>query len=448
MLNMKTVLIISYAFPPLSVTGSFRPLRFTKYLPDFGWNPIVIAVKGRNDIPRDPSLLDYVPKDLQTFRVKSFEPFCFFSSRNNALEGNSQYLQNFNHVLTMPSQRRREVINVLNNLVSIPDPMMYWIPSVVFKGAKIHSSKPYQAIITTSPPHSSHLAGLCLATCFQIPWFVDFRDPWVDNVFFSVHKTRLRRLIESWLERLVLTKATGIVANTSPNRQRLLARYSPDLPESKFSSVTNGFDKQYIDAIPTKSYDKFTICHTGVFYSILKPYFFFEAFAYWLEHHGDKRELRNSIQLLLVGSQSNEIERLIHRLHLKDVVSFLPRVTHKEALSLTKSADLLLIDMGFTPSALGWIPLKAYDYLGSRRPILGILPHGSAMADLIRSTNTGYVVSQRDYRRVSRILDTLYSRRKTRGHDSIFSPNETELNKYEIRNLTKNLAGLLERSIR
>ncbi|HMT12896.1 MAG TPA: glycosyl transferase, partial [Ignavibacteria bacterium] len=42
---MKKVLIISYYFPPSGGPGVQRVLKFVKYLPEFGWQPIVLTVK-------------------------------------------------------------------------------------------------------------------------------------------------------------------------------------------------------------------------------------------------------------------------------------------------------------------------------------------------------------------------------------------------------------------
>ncbi|MCK4826296.1 hypothetical protein KA005_61710, partial [bacterium] len=80
-------------------------------------------------------------------------------------------------------------------------------------------------------------------------------------------------------------------------------------------------------------------------------------------------------------------------------------------------------------------------------PILGLLPHAGAAANLIRSTNTGYVVSHPDHQAVCNILDKAYSEYKNQSNNTPFSPNETELNKYEIHTLTEKLAKLLDDSI-
>ena len=43
---MKRVLIIAYYFPPLGGIGSIRVMRYAQLLPEFGWEPTVIAPKG------------------------------------------------------------------------------------------------------------------------------------------------------------------------------------------------------------------------------------------------------------------------------------------------------------------------------------------------------------------------------------------------------------------
>ena len=41
---MNKVLMIAYHFPPMGESsGALRTLKFAKYLPDFGWQPVVMS---------------------------------------------------------------------------------------------------------------------------------------------------------------------------------------------------------------------------------------------------------------------------------------------------------------------------------------------------------------------------------------------------------------------
>ena len=73
----KKILMISYPFPPLGVAGSIRPYRFVKYLPNFSWEPIVLTINERNDVPKDYSLLQRLSKNVRVVRARYFDPLLF-----------------------------------------------------------------------------------------------------------------------------------------------------------------------------------------------------------------------------------------------------------------------------------------------------------------------------------------------------------------------------------
>ncbi|MBI4492006.1 MAG: hypothetical protein HY690_04365, partial [Chloroflexi bacterium] len=42
---MPTVLFVAHSFPPVGGSGALRALKFTRYLPSFGWRPVVLTVE-------------------------------------------------------------------------------------------------------------------------------------------------------------------------------------------------------------------------------------------------------------------------------------------------------------------------------------------------------------------------------------------------------------------
>ncbi|MBN1637284.1 MAG: glycosyltransferase [Deltaproteobacteria bacterium] len=443
---MKNVLIISYAFPPLSIAGTFRPMKFVKYLSEFGWDPSVITVDGRDDIPRDETLLKQLPEDLEVVRKQAWGPAKLRIISKSDFSKND-ITGNKNTVQQKYVRIKRDLANLANNFISIPDPLIYWVPSVVSAALRMYSSKPYDVIFTTSPPHSIHFAGLALSRRLKVPWIADFRDPWVDNVYFKTLKGTIRIATDSWLEKAVITSCSRVIANTGPNRNKLLKRYGSFVSDSHILTITNGFDKQLIDTVIPRQFDKFTICHTGVYYSIMEPYFFFESVARWLNSRQDKNSIMKSIQILMVGTNESEMKPILEKLSLNELVHFIPRVSHEKAISYAKSADLLLVNLGFgdKDKAQGWIPLKLYDYLGCRRPILGILPEGGAASKLIQQTKSGYVISSPDHQAVADILERHFSAYKDNRPEKDFCPNNSELGKYDVCSLTQELANTLDK---
>jgi hypothetical protein len=61
---MKSVLFLSYYFPPIGGAGAQRPAAFARHLPQLGWAPVVITGPGPTPnrwTPRDDSLVARLP---------------------------------------------------------------------------------------------------------------------------------------------------------------------------------------------------------------------------------------------------------------------------------------------------------------------------------------------------------------------------------------------------
>ncbi len=439
---MKKVLIISYAFPPMNVAGSFRPLRFVKYLSLFGWTASVLTVRGREDILQDWTLLKEVPANVAVHKAGEIDPFTIIMPR----QPNETNYRGF-----IAEKRRRisiragSVLKTLKFKISIPDIQMYWILPAIVKGMQVLFKERYDAILTTSPPPSAHLVGLVLSKMTRRPLIADFRDPWVGGYNFKESRGPIRRLFETWLEKKTVAGSTTLLANTKQNEEKLLICY-PRLRNNCIQTITNGYDSALLDDVPAKQDGYITICHTGVLYPDLAPFFFLEAFAKWITQKNDSA-LRKKVRLLLVGSNTKYIIEIIDKLHLNEFTTLLPRVNRREALAIAKGADLLVVSLGFKNEIASTIPGKLYDYIGLNRPILGILPKDGAAARLIEATGTGRVISSPDNDRITNIFDELYTAREKQTFPMWFSPNACEIKKYDAQAITRRLSDVLNAAI-
>jgi glycosyltransferase involved in cell wall biosynthesis len=66
--------VIAHAFPPVAGSGSNRALAVTRYLPLYGWRPIVLTLDAAWAAPRDDGLLALVPAGTRVVRTASLEP--------------------------------------------------------------------------------------------------------------------------------------------------------------------------------------------------------------------------------------------------------------------------------------------------------------------------------------------------------------------------------------
>jgi len=449
---MKRVLIVAYAFPPVATAGVMRPLRFVKYLPRYGWESIVLTIRRRPDLAQDPALLSEIPAGTHVCRTFTCDPWVWTRSLRRRLSETATAEKDL-HKAASPSSGAdvlrpgfvERIRRLCRDVVSTPDHQISWLPFAVAGGLRLFRRFRYDAILTTSPPASSHLIGLVLSRLIRRPWLADFRDPWMNHPLFDEWgRSKPRIFIEKRLERAVIKGADAVVCNTPANRERLMEAY-PELPQEKFKVIPNGYDKEYIDSIAPRSFQKLTIAHTGIFYPHLEPYFFFEALSHWIGRNDNERALDGRFQVLLVGSREKSLESLVERLKLNKYVQFVERVSHDEALAIAKGADALLVSLGFDRRSLGWVPLKLYDYLGCRKPILAFLPEGGQAAEIIADGNAGQVISTPSYERVYEFLDHLRDAKDAGRSSTLYQPHNGALGEYEQACLTERLSEILDR---
>ena len=70
----KRVLIISYYWPPTGGSGVQRWVKFAKYLPSEGWQPVIYTPLNPEAITVDESLLSEIPPQVEVIKRKRFEP--------------------------------------------------------------------------------------------------------------------------------------------------------------------------------------------------------------------------------------------------------------------------------------------------------------------------------------------------------------------------------------
>ncbi|MFZ5568865.1 MAG: glycosyltransferase family 4 protein [Thermodesulfobacteriota bacterium] len=425
---MKTLLMISYPFPPNATAGAVRSERFARYLQEFGWSIDVVSIKPREDLFADTARVANLGENVGLHLTSTVDPWLWARNKN-------------------PNNRILRVLrSLIMELSAFPDHMLFWVPFAVRKGLEIHKRSPVDAIYTTSPPHSTHLAGLLLSKRLNIPWVADFRDPWTLNAYRQegFPKNTLSKL-ERFLERKVYEKAAVILANTRANRKNLLAAF-PWLGEDKVQYLPNGWE-EFPDQFYSKGRNEvFTIVHAGTFYPRFRPYGLFHALATWRDGKQPPAvpELDKSIRIVLLGARDAETRKTVQNLGLEDWVEIRPWVALEEARKIMCSADLLWATLGTGRESATYVPSKLFEYMAAQKPILGFFPEGDA-SGLIRETRTGVVFTADDPGPVIEFLWKMKSApaNEWKGGSRIHDPNDPMAG-YHIRAITGNLAGILE----
>ncbi len=378
---MKTepikLLIITYYWPPAGGPGVQRWLKFVKYLPDFGVQPIVYVPEN----PTYPIVDEGLQKDVsdQAIILKNsiFEPYqlASFLSKSSTQKISSGIIP----AIKKQTLFQRLLLWIRGNIF-IPDARYLWVkPSVRYLKEYIKENQ-IDTIITSGPPHSLHLIGLQLKKELPITWLADFRDPWTTIGYHKALKlSSYAKKKHKRLESEVLKSADVIIVTSKTTKEEFKT-----LTSKPIEVITNGYDtenvaKQTLD-------EKFSLAHIGSFLSDRNPIVLWEVLSELVNEIAD---FKLHFQLKLIGKVSQEILDTITRYNLQDYVLNLGYVSHQEALEHQRKSQVLLLIEIDSPETKSIIPGKVFEYLVSERPIIAIGPEGSDFAEIITSTNTG-----------------------------------------------------------
>lgn len=436
---MSRVLIVADAFPPAIGMGVQRTIGFVRYLRDYGWQPVVLTARDKSRIGWDPELCSRVPPDTSVIRTYWFNP---------RLVGKRLYL------LLKGHRSKEELIfeplpsnGTTNSLrrwmrawLLVPDEAIGWLPFAVRSGLRAIKTHRVKAIYSTSPSPVAHLIAFILKRVTGLPWVADFRDLWTQTPYADrrhVYSLRWRYGLERWLERQVLISADRIVTVSEPLRETLL-RATLNLDPARFHVITNGYDPAAIEGLQREPFSKFTITYTGKFYG-RAPIPFFQALSALLEAGAVEGE---DFRVRILGISGQEAAEAVSEYRLGKVVRILEQVPHSQALQEQLNASALLLVVGPSQGE-GTLTGKVFEYLAAGRPILGMVPQDSTVADLLRCSQAGIIVNPMDPGAIRSAILDLYREFKATG-DVQWWGNETVIHDFTRPKLTARLAAVLD----
>jgi glycosyltransferase involved in cell wall biosynthesis len=286
---------------------------------------------------------------------------------------------------------------------AIPDLDIFIVPFMIKKTLPFLKEGGKKVIVTTSPEHSLHLAGFVCKKLTKTPWIADFRDPW--DHYPITGSIYLNNSLERKLKKMVVESADTIISTTDRYNLNLINEFSY-LDRNKFYKITNCYSDERARRTTKKTRDKFIISYTGIFYPNKDPFTFFRALRTWFDglENGERTKYERTLTVQLIGARTKVVEQVIKDLDLWTVVKFINRVPHEEALEMSIASDLLLICAGLGKQTRpGWIPSKLLEYLGCQVPLLAICREGE-MAEIIRKTESGYVITEENHDMICNIL--------------------------------------------
>ncbi|MBW3469397.1 glycosyltransferase family 4 protein [Arthrospiribacter ruber] len=422
----KRVLIITYYWPPSAGSGVQRWLKFAKYLPEFGWEPVIFTPENPDFDLQDQSLEQEIGPEIEVLKFPIWEPYGIFRSlKRDKKSQPSKILEKENPTLT-----DKLGLWARANLL-VPDPRVFWVkPAVNFLKDLIDKNQ-FHCIITTGPPHSMHLIGLKLKKLTGIPWFADFRDPWSKWEFLdTLPMTDFVRKKHEQLELNVLKEADEILT-ISPTFQNEFIQ----IHNRKIQLLTNGFDSSDFPVDFFKNQDlksdALEILYTGVIDSIRNPSPFLQALKQCFETSTDQVKLR------FVGKVSDEVVKYVESdSWLNKHIIFEGYVSHKEVFDFYKRSHLLLLILTDSKNAKGNIPGKLFEYMATGRPIIALGDPTGDSAEILQKAGSGRVFKHHDSKGIREFLEEFRSKSSFERSDKI--------NSYSRKNLTAVLAKLLD----
>ncbi|MEO9076168.1 MAG: glycosyl transferase family 1 [Gelidibacter sp.] len=423
----KKVLIITYYWPPAGGPGVQRWLKFVKYLPDYGIDPVVYIPENPSYPMLDATLMDEIPKGVTILKQRIKEPYRFaeFLSRKSSRSISSGVI---------PKKQKQNLIQRFMLYVRgnyfIPDARKAWVtPSVNYLSDYIRKEK-IETVITTGPPHSLHLIGLQLKAQLGLEWIADFRDPWTTIGYHKKLKLSASAAKKHEdLEVKVLSTANHIIV-TSENTKKEFTKKT----KQPISVITNGYDNQQL---PKATKDQnFSLAHIGSLLSERNPKVLWKVLGDLIAENED---FSQEFVLRLIGVVSDDVLNEIYRFIPEKNTDIVGYVNHEEALMYQRQSRLLLLIEIDSEDTKAIIPGKLFEYMVAETPIISVGPKDSDVERIITSTNTGRYFYYDAASELREHLLTCFSNYK----NATLATYPIGLQQYSRKSLTKKLADLI-----
>ena len=424
---MKRVLIIAYYWPPNAGVGVYRWLKFTKYLPQSGWQPVIHTPENPEVQAIDRSLEADVPPQAEVIKAPITEPYAWYKRFTGKKK--DERLQTAFLRETAAKSWKEDLALWLRSNLFIPDARVWWVKPSVKRLLKYLKEHPVDAIVTTGSPHSLHLIGMRLKKLTGIPWIADFRDPWTNIDYYGQLKlTRWADRKQHALEREVLQQADRVITVSwtwAKELERIGGR--------QVDVITNGYDPDDLPKEPVPLDREWSLVHVGSITATRDVPLLWKMLA---DRAKSDPEFAQKFKLRLIGGVDHSVIESIDLSGLKPWLERVAHVDHAEAIRQMQRARVLLLPVNDTPNVGGFLPAKVFEYLSVERPILAVAPRDSDMARLLGTDH--WLVDRNSEKEIKEAVSKLF----TEERRSLIDPS-----RYSRKELTRSLVQLLQSAI-
>ncbi|OGO29111.1 MAG: hypothetical protein A2Z16_08280 [Chloroflexi bacterium RBG_16_54_18] len=474
--QLNKVLIISFIYPPLGGSGVQRTLKFSKYLPELGWQPFVVCCDDPQVFAHglDKNLLSEIPSSVQVWRRPFVDPLSLRRRVHRLLKiplreadsrgyasglqpeiaepPTSEEMQETREKGTQPQpaeeRGRRSPANGLRRLLQLlsaplspiefpaVDAALYWALAIVSGCLRLIRDEQIELIFSTSFPYSDHLAGYMLKKLSGLPWVADFRDPWTQNP--GARNTGWRYRVDGWLEKQVLKSADRVIG-VSPGYTQGLRELATGRPAEGFFTIENGYDaadmQPVSDTLKSKPLPGCSrIGHFGKVYDGTAL-----PFLKGIEAIG---EAASSLSIRFVGGLAPAEQAFLREHSQAAQIWVEPRRAHERVVEAMQMADVLLLFVLPELKRSGHIPGKMFEYLASGTPVLLIGQQGDA-SDLLEESGAGLFVPAGDPVAIAEAL-RMVAEDPAAFQKKYFHPRPEVVRRFERRALTGRLVEVFE----
>lgn len=436
-MEQKKILIITYYWPPAGGPGVQRWLKFAKYLPEFGWKPIIYTPENPSYPLLDETLMKDVPENIEIVRTKIWEPYQLAEKLNKS---NKKFKAGQFDVGKNQSWKSKLSIWVRGNFF-IPDARVFWVnPSLKFLEKYLKENN-IGTVVTSGPPHSLHLIGLGLRNKMpELKWIADFRDPWTEISYYKHLKlTKSSDKKHRQLESAVFRNADITLATSYTDAENFRKAGANAV------CITNGFDEsdsgkkaegQNSEKANSKIRQAFTLSYIGVLEQLRNPENLWKALDELIRENA---EFAADFKLKFVGRIDDKILQSIENSSLKNHILNLGYLAHGKAVEEMQHSDMLLITNFPNESSRGIIPGKIFEYLASGKQILSFGPDKADVAKILEETQAGKHFGYQDTEMVKKFILEKFNLWK----NGDLLENTQHIDQFSRKNLTRQLTEIL-----
>jgi Glycosyltransferase Family 4 len=423
---MKRLLLICYSYPPRQSIGAVRPAALAKYLPEFGWEPVVLTPKLPSGRRPEGEVIETGYQDvLGSWKSKfGLDP----------KQGLHEQLKLSQSSAAASDLRHSKAVYWLKSWLAYPDRTKGWLPFARNAIREFAQREQVDAILSTAPPITSHLLGMDARKLLGRPWVADCRDLWVP----ARHGSRLARRMMGSLERRTLDNADALVTVSSPWAELLRKQY----PSKPVTGITNGFDPDDFPGTGGDLTSTFSITYTGNLYLGWRdPNLLFETLAELLREGALPK---SQMRLRFFCPRDPWLTAAIKRYGLEEVAEVHGWVSRDTALQHQRESQMLLLLSLNVPVYSGGIPGKLFEYLAARRPILAFGGERGVVDQILTETGAGIFTTSKDQMRD--FLIKSYQEFRAQGKVD-YPASQAAIDRYSHREMARTFSQVLDETV-